>query len=198
VDVLRAVLEDGFYDAVLVAVNFRSPKELFETIEETAAEGVGIIAMKTQNGGYKGGNGEGEWTPHQAALRHVLEKPGIHLAIPGMLSRAMVEQNTAAVKGKGGLADLVALEAFRTRLEGNACAFCSECIDQCRYGTGGVDAVRVAMYVQGYGDPGLAGENARAAAEAIGNCLRCEECTVRCGQSIDIQNAARRAASFLC
>ncbi len=52
IEVLEAVVEDGFYDAVLVAVNFRSPLALFEAIEKAASAGVGIIAMKTQNGGY--------------------------------------------------------------------------------------------------------------------------------------------------
>ncbi len=196
VEVLRAVMEDRFYDTVLVAVNFRSPRNLFDAIEEAAKRGVGIIAMKTQNGGFKE-KVRPELTPHQAALRYILEKPGIHLAVPGMLSRSMVKENTAAVKGKSGLRDLVILEAFRSGLEGKACAFCSECIEQCRYGTGGIDAVRVGMYLEGYGNPDLAKENARAAAKAIGNCIRCEKCTVQCSQSIEIKTAAKLAAPYL-
>jgi len=196
VEVLRAVMEDGFYDTVLVAVNYRSPRTLFEAIEEAAQKGVGIIAMKTQNGGFREET-RPELTPHQAALRYVLEKPGVHLAVPGMLSRSMVKENTAAVKGKGGLGDLVILEVLRGGFDGKACAFCSRCIDQCRYGTGGLDAVRVGMYLEGYRDSDLAKENARAAAQTIGNCIRCEKCTVRCSQSIDIKAAAKLAAPYL-
>ena len=196
VEVLKAVIEDGFYDAVLVAVNFRSSPGLFETIEEAATAGVGIIAMKTQNGGYTNGPVP-EMTPHQAALRFVVEKPGVHLAVPGMLSRKMVDENLAAIKGKGGLTDLLRLEAYRTELEGRACSFCSECINQCRYGTGGLDAVRIAMYSEGYRDQRLAAERAVDVVSAVKNCADCEGCTVDCSQGIDIKATARRAVRFL-
>jgi len=196
VEVLKAVIEDGFYDAVLVAVNFRSPPGLFETIEEAAAAGVGIIAMKTQNGGYRNGPVPG-LTPHQAALRFVVEKAGVHVAVPGMLSRKMVDENLKAVHGTGGLADLLRLEGYRAELEGKACSFCSECLDQCRYGTGGLDAARIAMYSEGYDDQRLAMERAVEVASALRACADCSECTVKCSQGIDIKEAAKRASFFL-
>jgi len=196
VEVLKAVMEDGFYDAVLVAVNFRSPPGLFEAIEEAAAAGVGIIAMKTQNGGYRNGPVP-ELTPHQAALRFVVEKPGVHVAVPGMLSRKMVDENLAAIKSKGGLTDLLRLDAYRAELEGKACSFCSTCVSQCRYGIGGLDAVRIATYAEGYGDQRLAAERAEAVASAVATCADCEGCTVDCSQGIDIKGAAKRASLFL-
>ena len=195
-EVLEAVVEDGFYDAVLVAVNFRSPPALFEAIEKAAAAGVGIIAMKTQNGGYEDGLLPG-LTPHQAALRFIVEKPGVHLAVPGMVSRKMVEENLSAVKGKAGLADILRLDSYKMALDGRSCAFCSQCINQCRHGTGGLDAVRVAMYSEGYGDERLAAERAAEVAEAVKTCSQCNQCTVQCSQGIDIKAAASRAALFL-
>lgn len=196
VEVLNAVVEDGFYDAVLVGVNFRSPPALFDAIEAAAEAGVGIIAMKTQNGGYRNGPVP-ELTPHQAALRFVLEKPGIHLAVPGMLSRKMVDENLQAVKGKGGLTDLLRLEAYRADLKGKACSFCSGCLDQCRYGTGGLDAARIAMYADGYQDPRLAAERAVEVVSALKTCASCEDCTVTCSQGIDIKASAKKAVQFL-
>lgn len=196
VEVLEAVVEDGFYDAVLVAVNFRSPPGLFEAIEKAAAAGVGIIAMKTQNGGYTDGPVP-EFTPHQAALRFVVEKPGVHLAVPGMLSRRMVDENLGAVREKMTLTDLLRLDAYRLALEGKACSFCSRCLDQCRYGIGGLDVARIAMYSEGYGDARLAAERAGDVAMSLKNCNECEGCTVQCSQGIDIKAAAERALSFL-
>lgn len=195
-EVLEAVVEDGFYDAVLVAVNFRSPPSLFEAIEKAAAAGVGIIAMKTQNGGYAESLLP-ELTPHQAALRFVIEKPGVHLAVPGMVSRKMVEENLSAVKGKTGLADILRLDSYKMALDGKSCAFCSQCINQCRYGTGGLDAVRIAMYSEGYGDQRLAAERAAEVAQAVKTCSQCKECTVQCSQGIDVKAAAKRASRFL-
>jgi predicted aldo/keto reductase-like oxidoreductase len=196
VEVLKAVMEDGFYDAVLVAVNFRSSPGLFEAIEAAEAAGVGIIAMKTQNGGYRNGPVP-ELTPHQAALRFVVEKPGVHVAVPGMLSRKMVDENLKAIKGKGGLTDLLRLDAYRAELNGKACSFCSQCLDQCRYGTGGLDAARIAMYSEGYRDGRLAAERAVEVASAVRACADCEGCTVDCSQGIDIKATAKRASLFL-
>jgi len=196
VQVLKAVMEDGFYDTVLVGVNFRSPPGLFEAIEEAAAAGVGIIAMKTQNGGYRNG-AVPELTPHQAALRFVVEKPGVHVAVPGMLSRKMVDENLEAIRGKGGLTDLLRLDVYRAELEGKACSFCSACLDQCRYGTGGLDAARIAMYSEGYRDQRLAAERVVEVASAVRTCADCEGCTVDCSQGVDIRAAAKRASRFL-
>lgn len=194
-EVLEAVMADGFYDTVLVAVNFRSPPALFEIIEKTARGGVGIIAMKTQSGGFPSGTYP-ELNSHQSALRFVLERPGIHTAVPGMLSRRMVDENLAAVLRKGGLSDLFLLDAFRADLMGKACAFCSGCIDQCRYGVGGLDAVRIAMYLDGYKDLRLASERA-VFASGLKVCAECEGCTVECSQGIDIKTAASTSAALL-
>jgi len=194
--VINAVIEDGFYDTVLVAYNFRSPETLADSIATAGQSGIGIIGMKTQNGGFRG-SPFADLSPHQAALRFVLEKSGMACAVPGMLNRKMVEENLGVLNNHGGLADLFTLEAYRADLEGKACSFCSQCLDQCRYGTGGVDAARVAMYREGYQDARLAAENALAAADAIGNCANCEECTVTCSQGIDIKAAARKAVRYL-
>lgn len=196
VEVLEAVSEEGFYDVVLVAVNYRSPAKLYRAIAQAADEGVGIVAMKTQNGGYN----DSVWadlTPHQAALRFVLEKPGVHLAVPGMLSRKMIDENLEAVRRDGGISDIIRLENYRIDLAGKACSFCSSCLDQCRNGTGGLDAVRVMMYAEGYGDKSLAFQNAGNAASAIRLCIDCKECTVTCSQGIDIKDAARKASPYV-
>lgn len=196
VEVLEAVVEDGFYDAVLVAVNFRSPPSLFETIEKAAAAGVGIIAMKTQNGGYTDGPIP-ELTPHQAALRFVVEKPGVHLAVPGMVSRKMVDENQAAVREKITLTDLLRLDAYKSTLMEKACCFCSSCLVQCRHNTGGLDVARIAMYLEGYGDARLAAERAGEVALSVRTCVECSGCTVQCSQNIDIKATANRALSLL-
>lgn len=196
IEVLEAVVEDGFYDAVLVAVNFRSPPALFEAIEKAATAGVGIIAMKTQNGGYTD-TLLPELTPHQAALRFVVEKPGVHLAVPGMLSRKMINENQAAMRGKTGLTDILRLDSYKMVLNGKACSFCSRCLNQCRYGTGGLDAARIAMYSEGYGDDNLAAERGVEVALAVRTCVECEECTVCCSQGIDIKAVAKRASLLL-
>ena len=196
VEVLEAVVEDGFYDAVLVAVNFRSPDRLYETIRKAAEAGVGIIAMKTQNGGFSDKDMP-ELTPHQAALRYVINKPGIHTAVPGMLSKKMIAENIEAASRKADLSDLLRLEDYRRGLAGRACAFCSRCHDQCRFGVGGLDVARAMMYLEGYRDTQLAVANGREVLANITLCADCRDCTVTCSQGIDIQAAARYIRPYI-
>lgn len=196
VEVLDAVVEDGFYDAVLVAVNFRSPRALYKAIQRASDAGVGIIAMKTQNGGFQDSTWP-ELTPHQAALRYVLEKPSIHVAVPGMLSRKMISENLGSVAADKGLADIINLENYRLDLQGKACAFCSGCLDQCRSGTGGIDVARVLMYLEGYRDRHLALTNLLEARPRVELCIDCESCSVNCSQGIDIKAAAGKLAHYL-
>lgn len=191
VEVLEAVMEDGFYDAVLVAVNFRSPDRLYDTIRQAAEAGVGIIAMKTQNGGYSDKDLP-ELTPHQAALRYVLQKPGIHTAAPGMLSKKMIAENIGATSRDADLADVLRLEQYQRELAGRACSFCSSCRDQCRFGIGGLDVARTMMYLEGYRDETLAMDNGRAVLANIKRCADCSDCSVACTQDIDIKGMARR------
>lgn len=196
VEVLEAVMEDGFYDAVLVAVNFRSPDKLYDTIRQAADAGIGIIAMKTQNGGYTDKDLP-ELTPHQAALRYVIHKPGIHVAVPGMLSKKMIAENLQATTRKADLADVFRLEHYRKEIAGRACAFCSSCKDQCRYGVGGLDVARTMMYFEGYRDKQLALANGREVLANINLCADCSDCSVTCSQGIDIQASAHRIRRYI-
>jgi len=194
--VVDTVVEDGFYDCILVAVNYRSGRALLESIEAASAAGVGIIAMKTQNGGYTNNPFPG-LNGHQASLRHIIELPGINTAVPGMLSKRMVEENVAAAKTPASLADLLLLESMKVNLEGRACSFCSDCVDQCRYSQGAVDVARIRMYAEGYRDLRLAREQAQLAYATIDQCSSCEDCTVICSQGIDIKASAKVAAEVL-
>ena len=54
-----------------------------EAIARAAKAGVGIIAMKTQAGGYKT-DALGKVSPHQAALKWVLQDTNVATTIPGM------------------------------------------------------------------------------------------------------------------
>jgi len=83
--VLNTLVEDKdrFFDTALVAYNFESSKEIGEAIARAAKANIGIIAMKTQAGGYKA-DALGSISPHQAALKWVLQNPNITMAIPGM------------------------------------------------------------------------------------------------------------------
>jgi len=100
-EVLNALVDDKerFFDTCLVGYNFESPKDVGESIARAAKAGVGIIAMKTQAGGYKT-EALGRISPHQAALKWALQNPNVTMAIPGMKDMAQLREDIA-VMGAG-------------------------------------------------------------------------------------------------
>ena len=65
-EVVNALADDpdNFFDMALVGYNFKSPPELKQAIARAAKAGIGIVAMKTQAGGYQtDGPGAGQPPP---------------------------------------------------------------------------------------------------------------------------------------
>ena len=88
-EVLNALVDDKdrFFDTALVAYNFESSREIGEAIARAAKAGIGVIAMKTQAGGYKT-QAMGGVSPHQAALKWALQDRNVTAAIPSMQNLA--------------------------------------------------------------------------------------------------------------
>ena len=209
--VLRAVQKHGFYKTVLVAYNFRSDtgvaatvKEalgisqgLSNTIREVAASGIGVVAMKTQAGGYA--SPPGGFSPHQAALAWVLANPGVTIAIPGMTSYAQVEENLGARGKRFALADRIALGRYAHEIGDRHCGLCGACGGVCPSGVEVPNVLRALTYLEGYREEDLArsaygslppGRNAAA-------CGNCEACLVACRLRLPVRRLARRAHARL-
>ena len=209
--VLRAVANHGFYRTVLVAYNFRSDtgvaatvkgalglsEGLSNTIREVAGSGVGIIAMKTQAGGYA--SPPGGFSPHQAALAWVLANPGVATTIPSMTSYAQVEENLGARGKRFALAERIALGRYALEIGDRHCGLCGACGGVCPNGVEVPDVLRSLTYLEGYREEDLArsayrslppGRNAAA-------CGECEACLVACRLRLPVGKLARRAHARL-
>ena len=209
--VLRAVATHGFYKTVLVAYNFRSDtgvaatvkgalglsQGLSNTIRAVAESGVGVIAMKTQAGGYA--SPPGGFSPHQAALAWVLANPGVVTTIPSMTSYAQVEENLGASGKRFALADRVALGRYALEIGDRHCGLCGACGGVCPSGVEVPNVLRALTYLEGYREEGLArsaygslppGRNAAA-------CGECEACLVACRLRLPVGRLARRAHARL-
>jgi len=194
-EVVDAAIESGFYDVILAKLNFKSDQADVESLERAAKTGIGIVAMKTQAGGYRTEE-MGGFTPHQAALKWVLQHKFVANAIPGMTTIQQVEENFPVMK-KPELAtrEKAALKAYGDSIDGLYCRMCAKCEEDCPYGAPIAEINRCVMYAEGYRDKALA----RAELASLGTlpCVDCSTCTVACRNHINVQAKIQAALALL-
>ncbi len=199
VDVINAVLEDPekLFDVVLVAYNFKAPPELKDAIARAAKAGVGVIAMKTQAGGYQT-DALGPISPHQAALKWVLQDPHVAAAIPSMTNLDQVKENVEVMGMRFARVDQQILDAYARATRSTHCQLCQVCEPSCPRGVAISDMNRALMYAEGYGDFDLARSAfcelpRNASSFACGDCV---ECVARCAHGLDIGAKMARARTL--
>ncbi len=201
VAVLNALADDPdrFFDTCLVKYNFKSDRAVTTAIARAAAVGIGIIAMKTQIGGYDVSD-LGKITPHQAALKWVLKNLNVAAAIPGMKDLKELKENTAVMGTPFKYADLRRLDHYAEAIAPFYCSFCGTCEAGCPRGVEISTINRSLMYAEGgYRDLSLARttyaklpQQATAAA-----CIDCIGCSTRCVNGLNIADKMARARTVL-
>lgn len=197
VEILDAVVQDKFYEMVLVAFNFKSKPELKEAIARAAKAGIGIVAMKTQAGGYQTDE-LGAISPHQAALKWVLQDPNVHSTIPSMVDLAQVKEDTEVMGMKLSHADRQILERYGEAIRPYYCHRCGDCEGQCPQCVDIPTVNRCLMYAEGYRDMGLARSTYQelpgmSSARVCGDCL---ECVVRCPNGLNVAEHMQKARAL--
>jgi len=194
VEIADEALKTGFYDVFLATLNFKSPPEHLEALRRARKQGVGVVAMKTQAGGYVAGEGLGGH-PHQAALRWALDQDFVDCAIPGMVNREQLAENLSVIGRKTGWNEKKTLHGYYASVRDRYCVHCGACVGTCARNVQIPTIHRSLMYWEGYGDPQLAratyrelmpGENALA-------CMDCASPTCRCDNGIAIGERMRHA-----
>ncbi len=194
VECLEAGIKAKFYDVILVAYNFKSEPAIGEAITEVAKAGIGVVGMKTQAGGYAAKEFE-NWSPHQAALRWVLQSPSVATTIPSMVSFAQVDENLKVMGKSFGARDQEILDRYGELYDHVLCRMCGTCEKQCRFGVPIQDINRCVMYAEGYRDYDLALRTYRELRREapINACPDCNACTVSCKYGLDIPARLARA-----
>lgn len=200
-EVLNALVDDKdrFFDTALVAYNFKSSKEVGDAIERAAKAGIGIVGMKTQQGGYST-SALGSISPHQAALKWVLQNPHIATTIPGMKDMSHLREDIAVMgmlKFTGR--DERILKRYNAAIAPFYCSFCGKCESSCPYGVEISTINRSLMYAEGYKSGELARTTYReiplsASADV---CTNCPTCTAHCVNGLDIAAKMERARIIL-
>lgn len=200
VQVLNALMEDKdkFFDMALVQYNFRSDKEVKETIAKAAQQNIGIIAMKTQTGGYVTDQ-MGPISPHRAALKWVLQDTHVTAAIPGMRNMSELKEDIGAMGLKLNFADELILKRYGAAVAPYYCYFCEKCEPTCPNGVAIGTINRSIMYADAYKNMELSRTtyNEVPPMARASKCLDCETCVAQCVNGLDIAAKMARARKIL-
>jgi predicted aldo/keto reductase-like oxidoreductase len=183
---LREAVKCNYHDVALVSYNFTNSKDLRDAVALAAKSGIGIVAMKTQAGGYKDTK-KGGLSTYQAALKYVLMDPNVSVAISGVTTIEQIEE-CGEVMGKPFLKeDLDVLKKYQSFLRGRICTMCGGCVGECPYRVPYWDLLRAMMYHDGYENDSLAKKSLQTVTlQDIQRCSECPSCSIVCRRGIDI------------
>jgi predicted aldo/keto reductase-like oxidoreductase len=183
-----------FYDVFLATLNYMSPPEHIAALKRARQKNVGIVAMKTQAGGYNPDANE-TLNPHQAALKWVLDRTYVDCAIPGMVNREQLAENAGVIGKKIGWGDRKTLAAYYDAVKDRYCLRCGSCTSSCKQAVDIASVHRCLMYWEGYTDFEL-GRTTYRELPQTGNALACISCstpTCKCINGIKIAERMRHA-----
>jgi predicted aldo/keto reductase-like oxidoreductase len=199
-NVINEVTRAGFYDVVLTAVNvaMADNAELLTAIDEAAAKGVGIVAMKTQVGGQRLPHASlqdySSSTIATASLKWVLRRESIATSIPGYDNfEHMREDVSVAFDLEYTDDEKKFLSENDIKLSMGFCEQCSQCLPTCPHGVEVPTLMRTYMYAAQYGNF----SEARAALaeiprnQGLASCALCAECRAACANAVDIPGRIR-------
>ena len=194
---LKEAAKSNLHDVALVSYNFTHSKDLKEAVALAAKSGIGIVAMKTQAGGYKKEK-MGGLSPHQAALKYVLMDQNVSATVPGVTMIEQIEECAAVMGSSFSKGNLNELRHYQSFLRGRICTMCGGCIGECPQGVSHGDLLRVVMYHDGYGNDSLVREFSQMInAQDIQRCFDCSSCSVTCSRGLDVKAQIGRAKQVL-
>ncbi len=194
--VINAMVEAAVYDVVLTSINFTMADDaaLLKAIDRAAANALGVVAMKTQAGGYAFPNPDTlrEYSGrvvNSAALKWVCNNESITASVPGTDNYAHMRDNFAIASNPDYTEEEWRfLSDNRIKLGMEFCRQCRQCVAACPHEADIPTLMRTHMYAKQYADFELA----RRALDSIrsdrglARCVSCEECRAECANSVNI------------
>ena len=194
---LREAAKSNLHDVALVSYNFTHSKSMKEAVALAAQSGIGIVAMKTQSGGYKKEK-MGGLNPHQAALKYVLRDQNVSAAVPGVTTIGQIEECAAVMGSPLSKNNLSELEQYQSFLQGRICTMCGGCMGECPYGLPRSDLLRAVMYHDGYENDSLVRDSLQMITRNdMERCSECSSCSVICRNGIDMKAQIKVAQELM-
>jgi len=196
-DVANEVSRFTSYDVLLAWLNFTSAPEEVEALRKVRRKNVGVVAMKTQAGGYID-EATTSLSPHQATLKWALNQDFVDCAIPGMKNMEQLIENLGVVGKKMSWNDRKILHSYYNSIKHRYCTMCGKCLPSCDNRVDILTINRALMYFEGYREFEQARQTYRELNKS-GNapyCIYCYSPTCRCVNGIKIAQRMKYAHSI--
>jgi len=187
---MRRLIDEGLFELVTCQYNYLDRRNE-QAMAYAKDKGLAVVVMGPVGGGRlavipKGLRERGDLANESAAelaLRFVLASPSVSVALSGMSTMAMVEQNAAAVdKGPLSHDEIATIADLMTRNRQLADLYCTGC-QYCLPCPNGVNIPRAFELYNYYTVYGL---EEYATEQYASKCVECGTCLDRCPQHIDI------------
>jgi predicted aldo/keto reductase-like oxidoreductase len=196
------MVQKGAFDVVLSAFNFTMDPATEQAIAAASKAGMGVVAMKVMAGGTRSlrpgdPNRQKLSQPGAmlAALKWVINHPGVSTTVPSMTDMDQLEENVKAMEHPLSSADEKLLAAHLETIQPFYCRMCGKCEGTCAKGLPVADVLRCLTYADGYGQFALGRERflELPAQRLAVRCADCAECTVRCPYGVQVSSRMARA-----
>ncbi len=199
-EILTAAADKGFYDVVLLSLNYAMANDdaSHKAMDYAVSKGMGLIAMKTQcqQDWYKNNLPaetqkyyEGS-VMHTALLKWVLKHEQITTSVPGFTTFEQLRTDMDVAYNLSYTADEKKfLEDHHVKLAiQSVCRFCGECRGTCPNGVDIPGLMRSHMYAMGYGNLHMTRATLAEIPQSRGIdvCRDCGECTAECRNRVPI------------
>jgi predicted aldo/keto reductase-like oxidoreductase len=193
-------------DVVLTSYNFSMDPGIEQFIDALSQAGIGIVAMKVMAGGFRRAR-PGEKTAEilkrkgamPAALRWTLKNQKINTTIPSITDMEQLDENIRCMDAAFAEGDKETLAYQLEHIRPLYCRSCGNCSGVCPQGLPVSDMLRIASYVDGYGEYQLARERFQelpSRVQAV-RCNLCPTCSINCPNGVLVSARLARAQEML-
>ena len=183
-DLIDRVLDDEFFETVLICFSFLEPLAARKIIPKALAKGIGVIAMKPFSGGVI--------DDARLALKYVLSQEGI-LILAGVEDKNLLDENWKIFQNDYRLKDgeKKKIAEYQNRYDKIFCRRCDYC-QPCSEGIPIQNVFNIRSMVKRRGRQILMpGGQQATAIEKARKCSSCGECLARCPYHLPIPDLLR-------
>ena len=213
-DNMRKIVDLGFFEMVTCQYNYLDTKNE-EAMAYASEQGLGVVVMGPVGGGRLAGLPKPiadelgistEFTA-ELPLKFVLANPNVNIALSGMGSRRMVDENVAVAASGEALSDderarLGQLMQKCAKMADLYCTGCGYCMP-CEHGVNIPRRFELMNFHRVYGLEDYARQQYallredEATKEGGGECIECRECEGKCPQHVPVVDQLKEAEEAL-